>query len=135
MYIFTPGYRNAIFPLKCAISACSSVWLWPNTFWTFSAENCIQKAKNETFEAFFPIIKKEALDERIYVKKAVNWALRNIGKRNIDLKKKAIFVANEIIQFDSKSAKWIGNNALRELEKNNVNIFDYPREMYRKSSV
>jgi len=100
---------------------------------TIMAAYCMaeKKAVNETFEAFFPIIKKEATDERVYVKKAVNWALRNIGKRNPDLNKKAISVANEIIQLESKSAKWIGKNALRELEKTTVNIFDYPRAIYR----
>ena len=65
-----------------------------------------KKSGNELFEQFFPIIKREANDERLYVKKAVNWALRNIGKRNIDLNEKAIDVANEILNFDSKSAKW-----------------------------
>lgn len=91
-----------------------------------------KKSGNKVFEQFFPIIIREANDERIYVKKAINWALRNIGKRNIDLNKKAIKVANEILQMKSKSAKWIAKNALRELEKENVNILDYPREVYRK---
>ena len=49
-----------------------------------------KEANNETFEQFFPLIIRESTDERIYVKKAVNWALRNIGKRNIDLKEKTI---------------------------------------------
>ena len=92
-----------------------------------------KKAGNEVFEGFFPAIKREANDERIYVKKAVNWALRNIGKRNIDLNKSAIAIANEIAQFECKSAKWIAKDALRELEINNVRILDYPREAYRKT--
>jgi len=54
----------------------------------------------------------------LYVKKAVNWSLRNIGKRNIDLNKKAIDVANEILNFENKSAKWIAKDALKELQKN-----------------
>jgi len=86
---------------------------------------------NELFEQFFTIIKREANDDRLYVKKAVNWALRNIGKRNIDLNRKAIEVANEILHFESKSAKWIAKNALTELQKETIRMSDYPRAIYR----
>lgn len=91
-----------------------------------------KKASNSVFEAFFEIIKREANDERLYVKKAVNWALRSIGKRNIDLNRKAIEVANEILTFGSKPAIWIAKDAIRKLEMENVNILDYPRAIYRK---
>lgn len=90
-----------------------------------------KKSDNELFEQFFPIIKREANDERLYVKKAVNWALRNIGKRNIDLNRKAIETANEILKFKSKSAQWIAKDAIRKLEGEKVSILDYPREIYR----
>ena len=90
-------------------------------------------SENELFEQFLPIIKREANDDRIYVKKAVNWALRNIGKRNIDLNKRAIETANEILDSGNYSAKWIAKNALSELQKENVRMSDYPRKMYRKS--
>ncbi len=90
-----------------------------------------KSAANKVFEQFFPIIKREAIDERLYVKKAVNWALRNIGKRNIDLNKKAIKVACQILKMNTKSANWIAKDALRELQKPDVNILDYPREKYR----
>lgn len=86
---------------------------------------------NEQFEPYFEIIKREANDGRIYVKKAVNWAFRNIGKRNIDLNKKAIETAYEILNFESKSAKWIAKNALGELEKEGIRMSDYPRSVYR----
>lgn len=92
-----------------------------------------KKAPNEAFLAFLPLIERESTDERIYVRKAVNWALRNIGKRNIDLRKEAIACANRILQIDSKTAKWIASNALKELEKEGVRIADYPRAVYRKS--
>ena len=91
-----------------------------------------KNAHNETFEQFFTIIKRECTDERLYVKKAVNWALRNIGKRNIDLKEKAILVAEEILELDNKAAQWIAKNALQELTKQKLRISDYPREIYRK---
>lgn len=90
-----------------------------------------KNAGNEVFEGFFQPIEREANDARLYVKKAVNWALRNIGKRNIDLHKKAVKVANRILLVDSKSAKWIAKNALGELNNAHVNILDYPRHIYR----
>lgn len=90
-----------------------------------------KKADNKTFEQFFPIIKREAIDERLYVRKAVNWALRNIGKRNIDLNKKAIQVATELIKLENKTASWIAKDALKELQGTKLNMLDYPREIYR----
>jgi len=89
-----------------------------------------KKSENGLFEQFFPIIKREANDERLYVKKAVNWALRNIGKRNIDLNNQAIDVANEILNIESKSAKWIAKDALKELRKDGVRLSNYPRTKY-----
>jgi 3-methyladenine DNA glycosylase AlkD len=76
--------------------------------------------KDSDFEKFFPLIMKEPVDERNYVKKAVNWALRQIGKRNKNLNKKAIEVAREIQLINSKSAKWIAADALRELQSEKV---------------
>ena len=61
-----------------------------------------------------PIIKREATDNRNFVKKAVNWALRQIGKRNIGLNRKAIETAKEIQKMESKSAKWIAQDAIQE---------------------
>jgi 3-methyladenine DNA glycosylase AlkD len=90
-----------------------------------------KKVGNEIFEQFFPIIIREADDERIYVKKAINWALRNIGKRNVDLKESAIKTAHKILQKESKVAKWIALDALRELQKENARTSDYPRTIYR----
>ena len=102
---------------------------------TIMATYCMadKKAENDLFEQFFPIIKREAHDDRLYVKKAVNWALRNIGKRNVDLNKRAIEVAKELLNFKSTSAKWIAKNALNELEKDNKRMSDYPRSIYRRS--
>jgi len=77
-------------------------------------------AEDDTFIKLFPVIKRGATDERNYVKKSVNWALRHIGKRNIRLNKAAIEVAEEIGQMDSKAARWIASDALRELKSENV---------------
>ncbi len=74
-----------------------------------------KKAKDEQFEKFLPIIRKESLDRRNLVKKAVNWALRQIGKRNLNLNTRAIETAKDIQKLDSKSAQWIATDAIREL--------------------
>ena len=79
-----------------------------------------KKASDKQFEQFLPVIRRETEDERNFVKKAVNWALRQIGKRNISLNKKAIEIAKEIQKVDSKSAKWIANDAIRELTNENI---------------
>ncbi len=72
-------------------------------------------APDAQFEAFFPLIAEAAGDERNFVKKAVNWALRGIGKRNPALREKAIAVAERIRRQDSRAAKWVAGDALREL--------------------
>ncbi|MFH1441278.1 MAG: DNA alkylation repair protein [Candidatus Omnitrophota bacterium] len=74
-----------------------------------------KKAEDSKFEVFFSIIKREAEDNRHMVKKAVNWALRQIGKRNLNLNKKAIEAAIDIQNMDSGGAKWIASDAIREL--------------------
>ena len=79
-----------------------------------------KEASDEAFTQYFPVIVVGATDERNFVKKAVNWALRNIGKRNQALNKEAIKVAKEIQGIDSKSARWIASNAIRELESEKV---------------
>jgi len=75
-----------------------------------------KKAKDKDFVKFFPLIKKFSIDERNFVKKANNWALRQIGKRNMYLNRKAIELAEEIQKINSKSAKWIAGDAIRELK-------------------
>jgi 3-methyladenine DNA glycosylase AlkD len=79
-----------------------------------------KEAQNAKFEQFFPIIINAATDNRNYVKKAVNWALRQLGKRNIELNKKAISIAEKIYTIDSNSARWIATDALRELKSEKV---------------
>lgn len=69
-----------------------------------------------TFLAFLPVLRREATDKRHYVKKGVNWALRQIGKSNPRLRRAAIAEAKRIKKIDSPSARWIAADALRELE-------------------
>ncbi|HJH30009.1 MAG TPA: DNA alkylation repair protein [Methanosarcinaceae archaeon] len=74
-----------------------------------------KQAEDSRFGQFFPIMLREANDERNFVKKAVNWALRQIGKRNLALNGEAIKTAMEMHKIGSKSAKWIASDAIREL--------------------
>jgi 3-methyladenine DNA glycosylase AlkD len=80
-----------------------------------------KKATDEQFAEFLPLIAEAAGDDRNMVKKSVNWALRQIGKRNRRLHKMAIAVAEEIAGQDSRPARWIAADALREL-RNPVTI-------------
>jgi 3-methyladenine DNA glycosylase AlkD len=90
----------------------------------FSMMACLavkgKKANDRQFEPFFVNIKSGAHDNRNFVKKAVNWALRQIGKRNPALNQRAIEVAEEIRKMDSSSARWIASDALRELNSTAV---------------
>ena len=79
-----------------------------------------KKAKDEKFLEFLDIIKKEACDSRNYVQKAVNWALRQIGKRNANLNRLALETADEIQKMSPRSAKWIASDAIRELKSEEV---------------
>ena len=74
-----------------------------------------KKADDEEFVRFLPLVKKGSTDSRNFVKKAVNWALRQIGKRNVALNGMAIRAANEIQQTGSRSAGWVASDAIREL--------------------
>lgn len=72
-------------------------------------------APDSVFLRWLPAIVRESTDERLYVKKAVNWALRQVGKRNLRLNKVAVATAVKISRIDSKSARWVASDALREL--------------------
>jgi 3-methyladenine DNA glycosylase AlkD len=79
-----------------------------------------KKVDNEQFYAFLQIIEREAWDERNFVRKAVNWALRQIGKRNETSRIMAIETAERIMLQGTKSARWIATDALRELNSTAV---------------
>lgn len=74
-----------------------------------------KQAVDEAFLALLPIIERESTDGRNFVKKAVNWALRGIGKRNRNLHGAALTVAQALCEADDAAARWIGRNAAREL--------------------
>ena len=106
--IFEWSERSEEFVKRSAFSLIAEVSWWD------------KKITDKEIEKFFPVIKKAATDERNFVKKAVNWALRNIGKRNKKLNKKAIKVAKEIDKIDDKTSKWIAKDALRELTSDKI---------------
>ena len=76
-----------------------------------------KKAGDEVFCDYLVRVEEEAQDERHNVKKGVNWALRQIGKRNRRLNREAIRVAKQIQRQDSRAARWIASDALRELSR------------------
>jgi len=69
------------------------------------------------FEPYFALMLQYATDERNFVRKAVNWALRQVGKRNPALRERAIATARQMLEINSSSARWIARDALRELEQ------------------
>lgn len=113
---------------------CKTPFAWEKVFeWAESDMEFVRRAafatlaalclhykekNNEPFEKSFELIIKYSTDERNFVKKAVNWALRQIGKRNLELNRKAIETAETILQKfpHSPSARWIARDALRELQ-------------------
>ena len=77
-------------------------------------------APDERFRSFLPVIIRGATDQRNYVKKAVSWALRQIGKRNGPLRSAAVKTAREIRSLDCASARWIAADVLRDLERQSL---------------
>ena len=79
-----------------------------------------KQATDTLFRKTLPILLREAHDERNFVRKAINWALRNIGKRNLALNRTTIQTAEKIKKLDSRAARWIAADALRELKSDAV---------------
>jgi 3-methyladenine DNA glycosylase AlkD len=79
-------------------------------------------ASDERFREYLRIIERESEDERNYVRKAVNWALRQIGKRNPALWRSAVASARRIQRRESSAARWIASDALRELREPSVKL-------------
>ena len=79
-----------------------------------------KQATNGAFQPFLESIIRESADDRNFVRKAVNWALRSIGKRNAALNKKAVAAAKTIQKMESKTPRWIASDAIRELTGDKV---------------
>lgn len=92
-----------------------------------------KEASNEIYTGFLPLLVRESQDDRVYVKKAINWALRSIGKRNPDLNKSALKTAYTLLESNNTTAQWIAKNAIKELTSTSLKTLDYPRAIYRTS--
>ncbi len=89
-----------------------------------------KKATDAKIAQFLPILESKSDDERNFIKKAVNWSLRQIGKRNLNLNKLAVETAEKIKARNTKSARWIASDALRELTNNKT-----PERSRKKLSI
>lgn len=76
--------------------------------------------KDSNFDKYFEILKEGSRDSRNFVKKSVNWAIRQIGKSNKENNIKALNLSYEIIEFDDRSSKWVARGAIKELESEKV---------------
>jgi len=85
---------------------------------------------NDKYEMCYPLIMRDSNDHRNFVKKAINWAIREIGKRNVDLQDRCITLCYDLLEMNDKTASWIAKDALRELESDKVRIRNYPRHIY-----
>jgi 3-methyladenine DNA glycosylase AlkD len=74
-----------------------------------------KKAPDELFELFYPLIVSESGDDRPMVRKAVNWAIRQIGKRGMNLNRRAVEISEQIRSTGTRAGRWIATDALREL--------------------
>jgi 3-methyladenine DNA glycosylase AlkD len=74
-----------------------------------------KKRDDQDFLQYLPLIERESADERNFVKKAVNWALRQIGKRSAELHPRALAMADKLTMSEDKTARWLGSDAAREL--------------------
>jgi 3-methyladenine DNA glycosylase AlkD len=92
------------FVKRCAFSMIARRAVWA------------KDAPDREFLGYLPLIRRAATDDRNEVKKGVSWALRQIGKRSRALQAAAIDEAREILDLGTPSARWIGRDALRELE-------------------
>ncbi len=79
-----------------------------------------KRAPDSSFVKFFAAIERGSSDQRNFVKKAVNWALRQIGKRNPELNAEALRLAKRISKIDSSSSRWVASDAIRELDSDAV---------------
>jgi 3-methyladenine DNA glycosylase AlkD len=75
----------------------------------------LKKEPDATFSSYLPLIERHAVDDRNFVRKAVNWALRQIGKRSMALHAPALGLARKLAAANGKSERWIGKDAVREL--------------------
>jgi len=117
LFVRTPYFKSKVFEF-----AAAEAEFVKRTGFVLMAEAAVhlKKEPDGTFLSFLPAIEREANDNRNFVKKAINWALRQIGKRNAFLHGHAIETANNILAQKNKKTNWIAFDALRELNSDVV---------------
>ncbi len=126
----------AICDSTCGKLFCKTVFAYQKAFeWSESEKEFVKRAgivlmaqlavhdkraANERIAKFLPVLEKHSGDERNFIKKAVSWSLRQIGKRNLELNKFAVETAGRIRAKNSKAARWIAADALRELKNEKI---------------
>ncbi len=93
-----------------------------------------KKSPDDRFFPFFPLLLEGSVDERNFVKKAVNWAIRQVGKRSLVLNKEMTVICRQLLKTESKPSKWIASDALRELEGAAVQNMLQKKEMKKKTT-
>ena len=113
--------------LRFIPEAIDNIFIWSNSEREFVKRTAFSLIavlavhnKESDFDKYFEIIKEGSKDNRNFVKKSVNWALRQIGKSSFENNKKAIDLAYEILEIDNKASKWVARGAIKELESEKV---------------
>lgn len=107
--------------------ACENIFIWCDSDKEFVKRTAFSliavlavHEKDSDFDRYFEILKEGSKDNRNFVKKSVNWAIRQIGKTGPENNAKALKLSYEILEFDEKSSKWVVRGAIRELESEKV---------------
>lgn len=113
--------------LRFIPEAVDSIFIWCNSDDEFVKRTAFSliavlavHEKDSNFEKYFEIIKEGSKDDRNFVKKSVNWAIRQIGKSSLENNRKALDLAYEILEIDSKASRWVARGAIKELESEKV---------------
>ena len=119
--------QSCINLLRFIPEAIDNIFIWCNSDEEFVKRTAFSLIavlavhnKDSSFDKYFEIIREGSKDNRNFVRKSVNWALRQIGKSNIENNKKALKLAYEILEIDNKASKWVARGAIRELESEKV---------------
>ncbi len=113
--------------LRFIPKACDNIFVWcdaeeefvKRTAFSLIAVLAVHN-KEDDFDKYFDILKEASKDNRNFVKKSVNWAIRQIGKINLENNRKALNLAYDILEIDNKASKWVARGAIKELESEKV---------------
>ena len=113
--------------LRFIPEAIDNIFIWSNSEEEFVKRTAFSLIavlavhnKDANFDEYFEIIKEGSKDNRNFVKKSVNWALRQIGKSSAENNRKALELSYEILEIDNNASKWVARGAIKELESEKV---------------